>query len=108
MAGAEEERTMPMLNPSHPGALLRDQCLKPLGLTVTATAKALGVSRQVLSEIVNERAGISPDMAIRIAKAFDSDAAFWVRLQASYGLAQARRRQKQISRQVKTLYDKAA
>ena len=99
---------MPMLNPCHPGELLREQCLKPLSLTVTATAKALGVSRQVLSDIVNRRAGISPDMAIRIAKAFDSDAAFWVRLQASYDLAQARKHERTIGRQVKALYAKAA
>ncbi len=93
---------MNMKNPSHPGALLREEWMRPLDLTVTATAKALGVSRQVLSDIVNERAGISPDMAIRIAKAFDSDAAFWLRLQTSYDLAHAQRRAKAIK--VKRLY----
>lgn len=80
---------MPMLNPSHPGEILREEFLKPLGLTVTATARALGVSRKVLSDIVNERAGVSPAMAIRLARAFDSDASFWLRLQNGYDLAHA-------------------
>lgn len=93
---------MPMMSPPHPGALLRDQWMKPLGLTVTATAEALGVSRQVLSDIVNERAGISPEMALRIAKAFGSDAGLWVRLQSAYDLAQAQRKAKQLK--VKKLY----
>jgi len=59
---------MPLKNPPHPGRILRDDCLEPLGLSVTAAAKALGVSRQALNNVVNERAGISPEMAIRIAK----------------------------------------
>lgn len=93
---------MAMLNPSHPGELLRDQCMKPLGLSVTATAKALGVSRQVLSDIVNQHASISPEMAIRIAQAFGSDPAFWLRLQTAYDLARARKAMRKV--RIKPLY----
>ena len=78
-----------MKNPPHPGRILRDECLEPLGLSVTAGAKALGVSRQALNNVVNERAGISPEMAIRIAKAFGGTAQVWLRMQSNYDLAQA-------------------
>ena len=61
---------MPMKSPPHPGRIVRQECLEPLGLTVTDGAKALGVSRNALSELVNERRGISPEMTIRLAKAF--------------------------------------
>ena len=80
---------MPMKNPPHPGRILRDECLEPLGLSVTAGAKALGVSRQALNNVVNERAGISPEMAIRIAKAFGGTAQVWLRMQSNYDLARA-------------------
>ncbi len=80
---------MAMLNPPHPGEILREEFLVPLGLTVTATAQALGVSRKVLSDIVNERAGISSVMAVRLGKAFGNDPALWVRLQGAFDLAQA-------------------
>jgi addiction module HigA family antidote len=87
---------MPMKNPPHPGRILRDECLEPLGLSVTAGAKALGVSRQALNNVVNERAGISPEMAIRIEKAFGSTAQTWLRMQSSYDLAQALKSESKI------------
>ena len=80
---------MPMKNPPHPGRIVREECLQALGLSVTAGAKALGVSRQALNNLVNERAGISPEMAIRLAKAFGSTAQTWLRMQSNYDLAQA-------------------
>ena len=80
---------MPMKNPPHPGESIRADCLEPLGLTVTKAAKALGVSRQALNNIINGQAGISPEMAIRLDKAFGGGAETWLRLQAAYDLAQA-------------------
>ena len=80
---------MPMKNPPHPGLSVRHDCLEPLGLNVTEAAKKLGVSRKQLSDIVNGHAGISPEMAIRLDKAFGGGAETWVRLQAAYDLAQA-------------------
>lgn len=78
-----------MKSPPHPGLSVRHDCLEPLGLTVTEAAKRLGVSRKQLSDIVNGRAGISPEMAIRLDKAFGGGAGTWLRLQAAYDLAQA-------------------
>ena len=83
---------MAMHNPPHPGGILKRQCLEPLGLSVTAAARHLGVSRQSLSELVNERAGVSVDMAIRLTKAFGSSPETWLGLQMAYDLWQARRR----------------
>ena len=80
---------MPMKNPPHPGRIVRQDCLEPLGLSVTDAAKALGVSRNALSEIVNERRGISPEMAIRLDKAFGGGADSWHLMQANYDMAQA-------------------
>ena len=80
---------MPMKNPPHPGQSVRADCLEPLGLTVTEVAKALGVSRQALNNLINGQAGISPEMAIRLDKAFGGGADTWLRLQAAYDLAQA-------------------
>ena len=80
---------MPMKNPPHPGLSVRHDCLEPLGLNVTEAAKRLGISRKQLSDIVNCHAGISPEMAIRLDKAFGGGADVWLRLQAAYGLAQA-------------------
>ena len=82
---------MPMKNPPHPGLSVRHDCLKPLGLSVTEAARKLGVSRKQLSDIVNGRSGISPEMAIRLDKAFGGGAQTWFRLQAAYDLAQAMR-----------------
>jgi len=87
---------MPMKNPIHPGRIVKHDCLEPLGLTVTAAAKALRITRQALNNLVNERAGISPEMAIRLEKAFGSTADAWLRLQAAYDLAQARKREASI------------
>ena len=82
---------MPMKNPPHPGLSVRHDCLEPLGLSVTGAARKLGVSRKQLSNIVNGRSGISPEMAIRLDKAIGGGATTWVRLQAAYDLAQAMR-----------------
>lgn len=79
---------MPMKNPAHPGRIVRDDCLEPLGLSVTEGAKALGVTRQALNNVVNGKSGISPEMAIRLSKAFGSTAETWLRMQAAYDLAQ--------------------
>ena len=87
---------MPMKNPAHPGRIVRSACLEPLGLSVTAGAKVLGVTRQTLTKIINGRSGISAEMAIRLAKAFGSTADTWVRMQASYNLAQARKDESKI------------
>ena len=67
-----------MHSPPHPGEIIRDPCLKPLGLTVTETARALGISRKALSDLLNGRAGISPTMAIRLAKVFDTTPESWL------------------------------
>jgi addiction module HigA family antidote len=82
---------MPMKNPPHPGRLVRQECLEPLGLSVTNAAKALGVSRNALSELVNERRGISPEMAIRLDKAFGGGADTWHQMQAAHDIARAMR-----------------
>ena len=82
---------MAMMNPPHPGRLVRHECVEALGLTVTEAAKVLGVTRQALNNLVNERAAISREMAIRLEKAFGSTADAWLRMQASYDLAEARR-----------------
>jgi addiction module HigA family antidote len=88
--------TMPMMSSPHPGEILREECLRPLGLSVTAGARVLGVTRQALNNLVNEKAALSPEMAIRLEKAFGTSADMWLRLQAAYDLAQARKRQKEI------------
>jgi addiction module HigA family antidote len=85
-----------MKNPPHPGQTVRHDCLEPLGLSVTEGAKALGVSRQTLNNLVNGKAGISPEMAIRLAKAFGGNPEMWLRLQMAYDLAQARTHEHEI------------
>ncbi|MDI9349194.1 MAG: HigA family addiction module antitoxin [Candidatus Symbiobacter sp.] len=80
---------MPMKNPPHPGYAVAEDCLAPLGLTLTKAAAILGISRKQLSAIVNGRAGISPEMAIRLDKAFGGGAQTWHQLQAHYDFAQA-------------------
>ncbi len=87
---------MPMKNPPHPGLSVRHDCLEPLGLSVTEAARKLGVSRKQLSDVVNGHSGISPEMAIRLDKAFGGDANTWYRLQAAYDLAQAMKQADQI------------
>ncbi len=81
---------MAMKKPPHPGRSIKDACLDPLNLTVTEGARILGVARHTLSRVVNGQAGISPDMAIRLEKAFGSSADVWLRMQAAYDLAHAR------------------
>jgi addiction module HigA family antidote len=87
---------MLMRNPPHPGEILKELCLKPLGLTVTEAAKALGVSRKTLSVILNGRAGISPEMAIRLSVAFDTTAESWLNQQVQYDLWQAEQRRGEL------------
>jgi addiction module HigA family antidote len=87
---------MAMKSPPHPGLSVRHDCIEPLGLTISEAAKRLGVSRKQLSDIVNCRAGLSPEMAIRLDKAFGGDAETWYRLQAAYDLAQAMKRADEI------------
>ena len=81
-----------MHNPPHPGEIVRDQCLEPLSLSVTAAAKGLGVTRKALSELLNGHSGISPEMALRLEKAFGSTAETWLRMQVAYDLWQAEQR----------------
>ena len=85
-----------MKNPPHPGLSVRHDCLEALGLNVSAAARKLGVSRKQLSDIVNCRSGISPEMAIRLDKAFGGGAETWYRLQSTYELAQAMKKADQI------------
>jgi addiction module HigA family antidote len=82
---------MPMKNPPHPGRSIRTACLEPLGLSVTEGAKVLGVSRQTLTKVISAKSGISPEMAIRLTKAFGSTPETWLRMQIAYDLAAARR-----------------
>jgi addiction module HigA family antidote len=83
---------MPMKNPPHPGEIIREECLKPLDVTVTEAADGLGISRKNLSRILNGHAGVSPDMAVRLAKAFGSTPELWLKLQMAYDLAQAQKK----------------
>jgi antitoxin HigA-1 len=87
---------MLMHNPPHPGKILKELCLKPLALTVTEAAKALGVSRKTLSGILNGHAGISPEMAIRLSIAFDTTAESWLNQQVQYDLWQAEQRRGEL------------
>ena len=80
---------MLMHNPPHPGEIIRELCLEPLGISVTAAAKSLGVSRKTLSSILNGRAGVSPEMAIRLSIAFDTSAESWLNQQSLFDLWQA-------------------
>ena len=81
-----------MHNPPHPGEVLRGLCLEPLGVTVTAAAKSLGVSRKALSELVNGKSGISPEMAVRLSIAFDTTPESWLTQQMHYDLWQAEKK----------------
>jgi addiction module HigA family antidote len=95
---------MLMKNPPHPGEIVRYDCIEPLGLTITEAAAGLGVTRQALNNLVNGKGGISPEMAVRLEKAFGPSAGFWMRLQHSYDLAQIR----PATLRVKRLNPKAA
>ena len=87
---------MAMMNPVHPGRIVRQDCLEALGLSVTRAAEVLGVTRQTLNNVVNEKAGISPEMAIRLSKAFGSTPDTWVRMQAAFDLSVALKVEKKI------------
>src|SRR2546428_7775170 len=87
---------MAMRTPPHPGLSVRHDCIEPLGLTITETAEILGVTRQALNNLVNGKSGISPEMAIRLDKAFGGSAETWLRLQVAYDLAQARKHEGEI------------
>jgi antitoxin HigA-1 len=92
-----------MYNPPHPGEILRELCLDPLGLSVTDAAKALRVSRKTLSEILNGRAAITPEMAIRLSIAFDTTPESWLTQQTQYDLWKASKKRKTLERQIKAL-----
>ena len=88
---------MSMHNPPHPGGIVKRQCLEPLGLSVTRAAKGLGITRQALSELINERTGVSVEMAIRLSKAFGSTPETWLAMQVAYDLWRAQDRARDIS-----------
>ncbi len=85
-----------MYSPPHPGEVIRELCLKPLGLSVTRAAEALGVTRKTLSELVNGRAGVSPEMAIRLSKAFSTTPEIWLKHQMQYDLWHAQQTLKKV------------
>jgi addiction module HigA family antidote len=89
---------MPMKNPPHPGGVVLRQCIEPLGLSITDAAAALGVTRTTLSELVNEKRGISPEMAVRLEKVFGGDAESWLVQQAYYDLAHVRKERIKLKR----------
>lgn len=87
---------MAMKNPTHPGVFVKRQCLEPLNLSVTEAAKGLGVSRNTLSMLINGRLGISPEMAIRLSKAFGGSPEVWLRQQMQHDLVLAAQKAKHI------------
>lgn len=95
-----EARDGPMKNPPHPGRIIRRDCIEALGLKMAEAATALGVSRQTLDRVVNERSAVTPEMALKLSKAFGSSAETWMRLQTAYDLAQVRLREAEITAHV--------
>jgi addiction module HigA family antidote len=87
---------MAMKNPPHPGRSIKDACLDPLGLSVTEGAVVLGVARHTLSRVINGQSAVSPEMALRLEKAFGGTADSWLRMQAAYDLSSVRARADQI------------
>ena len=87
----KRNQPMTMKNPPHPGVVVLQECIEPSGLTITRAAAALGVTRNTLSELVNAKRGISPEMAVRLAKVFGGTEQGWLIQQAQYDLAQVRR-----------------
>jgi addiction module HigA family antidote len=85
-----------MHNPPHPGEVIRELCIEPLGITVTETARALGVSRKALSELLNRHTGISPEMAIRLSIAFDTTPESWLTQQMQYDIWQLKQSRKKL------------
>ena len=94
----EGERPMTMKNPPHPGGVVLRQCIEPLDLTITDAAEALGVTRNTLSELVNAKRGISPEMAVRLAKVFGGTEEGWLVQQVQYDLAHVRRDRLKLKR----------
>jgi addiction module HigA family antidote len=94
----EGNQVMTMKNPPHPGGVVLRQCIEPLGLTITDAAAALGVTRNTLSELVNGKRGISPEMAVRLSKVFGGNDESWLVQQAQYDLAQVRRGRMKLKR----------
>ncbi len=92
---------MHMHNPPHPGEIIKELCLDPLGVSITEAAEALGVSRKTLSSIINGKAGISPEMAVRLSIAFNTSSESWLHQQAQYDLWQVEQHRKEL--QVKRL-----
>ncbi len=87
---------MKMHNPPHPGEVLKELCIEPMGLSITEAAEALGVSRKTLSQILNCRAGISPEMAVRLSLAFGTSSESWLNQQTQYDLWQAEKKRKSL------------
>jgi addiction module HigA family antidote len=87
---------MLMHNPPHPGSIIKKLCIEPLGITVTDAANALGISRKTLSSIINEKAGISPEMAVRLSIAFNTSSESWMNQQSQYDLWQAEQRRNEL------------
>ena len=87
---------MQMHNPPHPGEVLKDLCIEPLGLTITDTAKALDVSRKTLSSILNGKSGISPEMAVRLSIAFNTSSESWLNQQLQYDLWKAEQHRQEL------------
>ena len=85
-----------MKNPPHPGRIVRQECIEPLGITITEAARSLSVTRQTLNNLVNGKAGVSPEMAIRLSKAFGSSPEVWLEMQMEFDLAQAEKKAGQI------------
>lgn len=83
-------------NPTHPGQLVKHECLEPLGLSVTKGAEILGVTRPTLSNLINGKSGVSPEMAIRLSKAFGGTPDVWLGMQMQYDLAQAEKQASKI------------
>jgi addiction module HigA family antidote len=88
---------MPMKNPCHPGEIIREDVLAPLGLNISQAAKALGVTRQALSNMLNGRTSLTAEMALRVEKAFGPKMEHLMRMQLNYDLAQARARANDVS-----------
>jgi len=87
---------MLMHNPPHPGLIIKELCIEPLNITITDTAKALGVSRKTLSSIINGKAGISPEMAVRLSIAFNTSSESWINQQSQYDLWQAEQHRSEL------------
>lgn len=94
----ERNQPMTMKNPPHPGVVVMEECIRPLGLTITEAAAALGVTRNTLSELVNGKRGISPEMAVRLSKVFGGSEQGWIVQQAQYDLGHVRRDRLKLKR----------